>query len=142
MLSLTKGTKSSLLIASKQRDKICLFRWWSVPSRITCFALGVWNRRRKETWEIRGSQNNFKGRRASFHYMWPSPRSNSKFLKFEVKRFEIGISYKHSVSCSCKKLCSSSLSILFVSTMTSHWCSSKQNLVCLMPRRLKLQRCF
>ena len=58
---------------------------------------------------------------ASFNSMWPSPNSNRRFLKFKVKRFEIGISDKHSISCSCKKLCTSSLLIPFVSTMASHW---------------------
>ena len=58
---------------------------------------------------------------ASFNSMWPSPNSNRRFLKFKVKRFEIGISDKLSISCSCKKLCTSSLLIPFVSTMASHW---------------------
>ena len=58
---------------------------------------------------------------ASFNSMWPSPNSNRRFLKFKVKRFEIGISDKHSISCSCKKLCTSFLLIPFVSTMASHW---------------------
>ena len=121
MLCRRKGTKRSLLIASKQTDRIYLLWWWSLPSWTTCFALGVQNPRREDTWEIRCSQSNLKRRCATFNSMWHSPGSNRKFLEFEAKHFEIGISDKHSISCSSKKLCSSSLSIPFVSTMTSHW---------------------
>ena len=103
MLSRMKGTKSSLLIASNQANKRnqSLLWWWSMPYQTTCFALVFWYPRREETWEIRGHHNDFKGSDL-FNSIWPSPRSNSKPLNFELKCFEISTSDKHIFSCSCK----------------------------------------
>lgn len=81
----TKGINSSLLIASKHAEEICLLQWWSIPSQTTCLALGVLNPKRWEIFENFGSHNNFQRRLGLFSSMWPSPGNNTKLLNFDTK---------------------------------------------------------